>query len=319
MKIKLKSKDALTVLATTKNIVNSAVFVSISPEKIDELCKMIKKRIEAGLPERDEEFLSLGNYQEDVQIVFLENVLNFCYWAEKGKEKWKVIFNGVEDDGASALRLVFEGALEENIPILDADFLEKLTLEETKKIFRPSNGIEIPLIEKRHENLVETGRSLNKYFQGQFAQLIKQSDLDAVKITENTIKYFKSFDDSYDGVNFFKRAQLNTFDVAQVPSDKKITNTEEMTAMADYKLPQLLRFLEALKYSNDLAERIDNYELIEAGSQEELEIRSATVWAIELISQKLGISAGLADLTIWWLSRELEINQPYHRTYTIYY
>lgn len=311
--------DALKVLSTTKPFVDFPKHVQIDYQALDGLVQKVKDRLDATLPERDEEFFSLGDYQKDVQVVFLENVVNFCFWAEKGKEKWKVKFNGSEDDGASALRLVFERAIHDGVPILDAEYLSKLTLDEVKKIFRPSNGIEIPLLQKRHENLVEAGKILLERFDGLYSKLIDDTNYDAILITRATIDNFGSFDDSYEGVNFYKRAQLNAFDIAQIPSNHKITNTESLTAMADYKLPQLLRFMEVLKYTKDLSMKIDNWELIEPGSRAEIEIRSATIWAIELVSQKLRISAGLADRAIWWLSREININQLYHRTYSIYY
>lgn len=311
--------DPLRVLRSTKPFVETPKYVQINYQVLDNLAQKVQDRLAVGLPERDEEFFSFGDYQQDVQVVFLENVVNFCFWAEKGKEKWKVEFNGKEEDGAAALRLVFERAIHGGVPILDAEYLSNLTLEKVREIFRPSNGIEIPLIEKRHESLVEAGRVLLEKFDGFYSNLIKDSDYDAILITKKTIENFKSFDDSYEGVSFYKRAQLNAFDIAQIPSDQKITNTDQLTAMADYKLPQLLRFMGVIKYSSELAGKVDSWSLIEAGSREEIEIRAATIWAIELVSQKLEISAGLADRAIWWLSRELDINQPYHRTYSVYY
>jgi hypothetical protein len=311
--------DALKVLETTRPHVESPKHVHINYKALDGLTQKVKNRIDATLPERDEEFFSLGDYQKDIQVVFLENVVNFCFWSKKNKEKWKVEFKGKEDDGASALRLVFERAIHNGVPILDATYLSNLTIEQTREIFQPSNGIEIPLLHKRHENLVEAGKVLVERFNGFYSNLIKDSNYDAILITKDTIENFNSFNDSYEGVNFYKRAQLNAFDIAQIPSKHKITNTESLTAMADYKLPQLLRFVGVLEYSDKLASKIDHYELIKSGSTEEIEIRSATIWAIELVSQRLGISAGLADRAVWWLSRELDIKQLYHRTYSIYY
>ncbi len=318
MKFEIKD-DPLGVLQSTKCVITNLKYVSINDSALDKLAKKVEQRIKAGLPDRDDEFFTVGNYQQDVQLVFLENVVNFCFWSEKGKEKWKVKFDGVEDDGASALRLVFERAIKEMVPVLDAEYLKNMTLSDVKNIFRPSNGIEIPLIEKRHENLVEAGKVLSDKFNGHFLNLIKQANFDAVEISKNTIQYFKSFDDSFGEIKLYKRAQLNAFDIAQIPNNKEITNTDSLTAMADYKLPQLLRFMGVLKYSNDLANRIDNYVLIDQNSEEEIEIRSATVWAVQKVAQKLNISAGLADRAIWWLSRELDINQLYHRSYSIYY
>lgn len=47
--------------------------------------------------------------------------------------------------------------------------------------------------------------------------------------------------------------------------------------LADYQVPNALRSLGILQYSPELASRIDNWQEIEAGSREELEIRLATV------------------------------------------
>jgi hypothetical protein len=254
--------DALKVLETTKPYVESSKYVHIDYQALDGLAQKVKDRIDAMLPERDKEFFSLGDYQKDVQVVFLENVVNFCFWAEEGKEKWKVEFGGKEDDGASALRLVFERAIHDKVPILDAEYLSNLTVGEVKEIFRPSNGIEIPLLQKRYENLVEAGKVLTEKFGGFYSNLIKDSNYEAILITKATIDNFKSFDDAYKSVNFYKRAQLNSFDIAQIPSENKITNTGSLTAMADYKLPQLLRFMGVLKYYDELANKIDNWELI---------------------------------------------------------
>lgn len=314
----MNNHDSLNVLSTVKNIVDSAVFVKINQQKLNDLAIKVNDRIAIGLPGHDQEFFGLGDYKKDVQLAFLQNTVNFCFWSEKSKEKWKVSFNGKEEDGASALQLVFERALAEKIPIIDADYLGNLSLSEVKHLFRPSNGIEIPLINERHQSLVEAGRVLNTNFDGQFLNLMSQANFDAVDIVRKTVDNFSSFNDSYEGVNFYKRAQLNAFDIAQIKTDK-ITNTDKLTAMADYKLPQLLRFMGVLEYSDLLAHKIDNYELIQAGSKEEIEIRSTTVWIIELLSQENNISAGLADRAIWWLSRELDIKQLYHRAYSIYY
>ena len=89
--------------------------------------------------------------------------------------------------------------------------------------------------------------------------------------------------------------------------------------MADYKIRQLIRYIGATPYNKELAKKVDNMELIPSGSREEIEIRAFMVWACELISQKTGLPAGEVDRVIWWLGQEVKVDQPYHRTYTIYY
>lgn len=308
--------DPLKVLSSTKELVEEARFVKIGV--LDGFTQKVKERIDRGLPRRDTEFTVFGNYEKDVQSVFLENVVNFCFWAEKGKEKWEVKFEGKKNDGSIALRTVFDRALAENRPMLNPQYLAELSLKEVKEIFRSANTAEIPLIEKRLENLVEAGKVLLQKYDGQYLNLMEESNFDAVGITKNTVENFSSFDDSWGKYHFYKRAQLNAFDVAMVQG-KEVKNTDLLTAMSDYKLPQVLRHYGAIEYSPELAEKVDNYVLIDQGSREELEIRAATIWATQIIAENLNISAGLADRAIWWLSREEKISQPYHRTYSIYY
>lgn len=313
------NKDPLKVLESCHDFLKGAKDVYINSEDIKEATLEVEKRIEKGLPAPTEEHLTLGDPVWDTQIVFLENVVNFCFWAEKGQEKWHVEHLGKTEDGASGLPIVFKRALDEGLPILDAKYIARLSLKDTKHLFRPSNEIEIPLLKERQENLNEAGRILLKKYDGKYYNLLNSAKFDAIEITKLTIKNFNSFNDKSNGVKFYKRAQLNTYDLSQIKGFKDIKNIQDLTAMADYKLPQILRHLQVIKYSKALSEKVDNFKLIPKGSKEELEIRAATVLAIDQISKNLNITAGLADRAIWWMSREETIEEPYHRTYSIYY
>jgi hypothetical protein len=76
-----------------------------------------------------------------------------------------------------------------------------------------------------------------------------------------------------------------------------------------------------LEYSNELAEKVDNYIELTHDSEEEIEIRAATIWGVELLRQIMpDLTAGEIDNTIWLLSQNLQNQaQPYHRTRTIFY
>src|SRR5581483_11189983 len=91
-------------------------------------------------------------------------------------------------------------------------------------------------------------------------------------------------------IYFLKRAQICANDLSyltQMPGGKRLTNLDKLTAFADYKIPQILREAGVIIYSEDLAELIDNYHEIPAGSKYETEIRAATVWGVELVKQRL--------------------------------
>ncbi len=102
---------------------------------------------------------------------------------------------------------------------------------------------------------------------------------------------------------------------------KQIKNLQHLTAFADYKLPQILRMFGVLEYVDELAEKVDNIIEISYNSREEIEIRAATIWAVELLRQKVQkLTAMEIDNALWLISREIKDEaKPYHRTRTIFY
>ncbi len=66
-----------------------------------------------------------------------------------------------------------------------------------------------------------------------------------------------------------------------------ISDFDQLTAFADYKLPQLLRYQGVMVYIPELAAPVDAYQEIVAGSAPEIEIRAGTVWAVELLRRAL--------------------------------
>ena len=100
---------------------------------------------------------------------------------------------------------------------------------------------------------------------------------------------------------------------------------DKLTSFADYKLPQVLRHLGVLHYAPALARRVDQKELIDPGSPEEVEIRASTIWAVELIRQELAHSGKILkafeiDWILWHMGQDLEFRvKPYHRTVTVFY
>ncbi len=100
----------------------------------------------------------------------------------------------------------------------------------------------------------------------------------------------------------------------------------ELTGFADYKLPQLLRHKGILIYDAVLTDKIDSTRELEAGSEEEIEIRAATLIAIEYIKRSLAklnilTTAAQIDAKLWLLSQDLNAAdvKPHHRCRTVFY
>jgi hypothetical protein len=73
-------------------------------------------------------------------------------------------------------------------------------------------------------------------------------------------------------------------------SEIKFTNQNDLTMFADYRVPQILRQFDILKYSEELASLIDSETEIAYSSPYEVEIRACTVVAVELILERIRAS-----------------------------
>ena len=190
---------------------------------------------------------------------------------------------------------------------------------------------EIPLLDARSKILNEMGEAIVKKYDKDFSNIILAEN-HAVAIVDRIIADFPSFADStmYNGhrVFFNKRAQLLAADMyyhLQDTPNNRLRGVEELTACADYKLPQLLRKEGILNYVHELANRIDAEIPITHGSREEVEIRAFTIFAVELITEALRNRApGLLEIDVnnyLWLSSQQKFadEKPYHRTRTTAY
>lgn len=265
--------------------------------------------------------------------VLLLDALNFCFWSEPGRPRWRVTWRGQSHDGYDALAAALSRAVEEGLPVWDADWLANLEAEALERLLRPEQGCPtIPLFAERLTNAREVGRVLVGRYEGLFANVVEDAEYDAVTLALMLEREFSSFADvaMWHGtpVPFLKRAQICVADLRAIAGGVgvgDIHGMEKLTAFADYKLPQLLRRLGVISYAPTLAAQVDSATLIAAGSPPEIEIRAATIWAVELLRRALarhGVEriASEIDYRLWSESQtKAPDERPYHRTRTIYY
>ena len=128
-------------------------------------------------------------------------------------------------------------------------------------------------------------------------------------------------------VFFYKRVQILVADVWSAFGRAGISGVEDLTTFPDYRVPQLLRMLGVLEYGEGLARAIDGGEEICAGSEEEVEIRAATVVAVERLKEEIRemgreMSSVEIDWYLWERGEKLELEGgcgKHHKTRTIFY
>jgi hypothetical protein len=265
--------------------------------------------------------------EKTVAYVLVLDALNFCFW---GDPRWQVVRDGQTLSGYLALAAALKRAIIEKIPITDARFLSEISEKKLSQILRGQGRLH--LWEKRLEILRETGAVLLKKYQGHAHYLVEAAQQSAVRLIQLLAQDFPSFRDEATykgkGVLFFKRAQILAADLYGAFYGRRwgaFDDLDQLTAFADYKLPQVLRHLGILQYDPSLAGKIDRQELLMPGSPEEVEIRAHTLWAVELLRRKLAAQnypwhAYEIDWMLWNLGQDDAYRvKPYHRTITIYY
>lgn len=333
--------DPLDVLTTTRRVVQRARDVRIDSNAVTRFAADIAPELATPTGWDDNLHLRDGTWRT-AAFVFVLDALNFCFWSPSPDptDRWRVEWRGETHDGYWALVASLRRAVDEGRPLFDPDYLLGLTTRDVAHLLRPADagGPEIPLLPMRLANLHELGRGL-RVIQDETADgtppvvaLIERCGESAVRLVSEVVLRFPSFNDAttYDGaeVRFYKRAQILVADLHGAFGGTGLgafSDLGMLTAFADYKVPQVLRELGILVYSDALAATIERREPLPQGAPREVEIRAATVWACELLRRAL-VDAGRplrtteVDWALWLAGQSLPAGaRPYHRTYTVFY
>jgi len=314
------------VLESIKPVVENSEQVRIKKERIKKISKEFNfNKVKHWLD--DFVFLKKLEKNQIFNFIFALDSLNFCFW---GNPKWTIEYKDKKCDGSFGLLMAFQKASENGFPIFEAKYLANISREDLEKIFE--GNIKIPLFKERLKILQEIGNILAEKYNGNFKNIIQNANKDTLKLLDLIITDFPSFNDFalYNGkeVYFYKKAQLVINDIYRIFKNQEFSNFKninQFTASADYKIPQVLRKLEILEYSPELASKVDNKIPIPQGDKGEIEIRANMIWAIELIRNEVkdknqDITARDIDSYLWFRGQEKSsTDKPYHLTRTIFY
>ena len=320
----------LSVLSSCLAVVEHSKHVHIDTEAISDLLANSSHHQISPLALGPAPYHFFDSTAATAEWLFLADTLNHCFWPDVDSPLWTVHYNDEELSGYWALAASLKRAMEEGFSIHRATTLANLDSETLAHIFRGRG--QIPLFAERLHNLRQAGQVLVDRFQGSFVHVLEEVAGSAIELIDLLAEEFPSFNDTatYGGkkVYFYKRAQLLVHDLYTTFSGQSwgnFSDLDHLTCFADYKLPQVLRHLGILHYKPKLADLIQNLVHIPAGSSEEVEIRAATIWAVELLRQELTnqgfrVNSPQLDTWLWHLGQEDAYRAlPYHRTRTIFY
>ena len=310
-------------------VVERADHVWINPERLTHISKEIYAN-RPTIPTWDYTLHYFDATERTLYYLFVLDTINFCFWPKQGHKRWSIRVGGKELSGYYGLAAGLKGAFEKGYPLDDPTWLASLKIEDLEEIL--SGKGKLQLMEERVMALRELGTFFLDKWAGRPAKFVEACRASAVRLALWLASELPSFADFsyYKGrkILFYKRAQLLAADLYCAFRGKgwgRFLDMEELTAFADYKLPQVLRHMGILQYSPSLAKRIDSRELIPPGSPEEVEIRATTIWAVELLLEELGrlglkMRAFELDWILWNLGQQdVFRKKPYHLTITRFY
>lgn len=317
------------VRLTTLKVIKKAKDVKINQEKIRELTKnWLKKGI--ALPPWPKKFhLQTKNKIAMLDYLIILDSLNFCFWSER-KKRWQIDYGRKKYNGYFALSLNLKKFFEENPKKANLNYFAIISFKEFILILQ--GGKNLLFLKKRWQIVrVVSQKIFKKYGSSEkFVSSAKHKFSILISKIYKELPYFVDIG-RYGGkkIYFLKRAQILCSDIWGAFGGKGIGHFEDLdylTAFADYKVPQILHQLGILEYSPSLEKKIKNKIIIPAGSKQEVEIRSATIWAVEYLTKELNLLGKnfcpfQVDWILWNKSQSLNKLRipPYHLTKTIYY
>lgn len=311
------------ILNSIQFVVNNSSHVRIKEGNIENVINLLNESKKE--PWLNSDYLDLEKYSENQILIYmiLCESLNFCYW--DSDIKWKIEYKGEWYSGSFGLFYAISKAIQKGYDLLNVEYIENITIEQLDEIFKGTTSI--PLLKERYNIIKQLACEL-KSIKDISKSLDSNGDIELLNKIINNFSNFKDIS-IYKGqkIYFFKRAILLVGDlILNVASIKaKVINDNNMPGCADYKIPQVLRHLGILEYSNELADIIDSEQTIEHDSEMEVEIRANMLYAIELIKNRLhqkgiNMSSVQIDNALWLLSKNKEFkDKPHHLTKTIYY
>ncbi len=242
------------------------------------------------------------------------------------EETYEVIhvFNLIQ---ASLQYCFFFGTANKRIDGIDSQWI----LRELDKVFRQVNikctqDIEANLINKFADVLLKSNITLLKSRIETLKDVFDFCNFDlygkAYNNVQSSIKMLKAIP-SFKQDIFFKKglfAIMMSNRMMPFLIDNNYDYSDSMNKLpvpSDYQIPKMLRHFELIEYSDELSQLIEDDKIIPENSKMELDIRSATIQAVELLAKSNNKSPNTVDAYLF--SKRKSCHDKHHLTITTNY
>jgi hypothetical protein len=246
-----------------------------------------------------------------------------CLWPPEGQEVWHAELDGIWLDDAPGLFACFTRR-----PDLRVSDFVGFTPADGQRFFGGRGCLQ--LLTERAQRLDEVASALVDRWGASARAIIEEADWNAPGVVDLLVETVPGFRDRAETVigtvAFDKLAHLCAA-MMGTRSDRPLQGLETFPVYPDYMLPKALRHHGVLRYEAALAGAVDTRQLIDAGSNWEVGIRWATVYAAERLAEALGdlgnrIPIPSLDYALWHdavLGPDADRMGEHHRTVTLAY
>ena len=285
------------VLESVLGVVGQSSHVHTSLAAIDEVAKWMAYEefvFPSGIvvgpwdPDTDPDVL--------IDVIMVTAALNFAFTDFASGSRYEVIAGGRTWSDSEAMYVRVHQAVTSGVPVLDGEWMATVGRADLGAVF--SGTIEMPMLDDRAAILNEIGRTLLERYGGRFHRFVRDCPpvmfAGGKGLLDRLVAEFPRYDDvvAYRGttVRLYKLAQLALWQLhlaLGASGGWALADLGLMSAFADYILPVALRRMGILSYSDGLEAKIDTGALVEGNSEEEVEIRSHTLYATALLTDAL--------------------------------
>ncbi len=317
------------VRETTLAVLKRARNVKIRKRPIKELAASWAQR-SLRLPawRSDMHFSAPHDEEAMLDYLIILDSLNFCFWNPEGK-RWQILYNGKLYDGYFALSLALKDFFEAYPDKANLKYFSNISFKKFRELLQ--GGKNLLLLKKRWEIVKKVSRHLVENYKASSKQFVLSGNRQFSILIPKIAAELFAFDDQAiyqeSNVYLWKRAQILAVDICAALGGRgtyKFKDPGYPTTFPDYRIPQILEHLDIIEYSPKLKGLIKNRSLLPKASREEIEIRAATVWAIEYLKEALKrkgkeLRSFEIDWLLWNESKLGKLRLPHHRTETWFY
>ena len=90
MELEIKTPDPFKILASTMAVMENAKYVMLNQKAVEDNVAHIGEYLKEHSDFPDHGHRLTGDFKTDVQLIFFESMMGFCFWALPREPKWGI-------------------------------------------------------------------------------------------------------------------------------------------------------------------------------------------------------------------------------------